>query len=105
MYLENNREIMPKLCLGSERTIETDPIYASSGCPKKRGQFETDTIKDMQTSAYLQSYLFRTGDAYLVYAIYEHDLLNKLKNGENILNHTLKLNKYLNQTLNKLSNF
>ena len=63
VYPENNREVMPKLYLVSERTIETDPIYASSGCPKKRGQFETDTIKDMQTSAYLQSYLFRTGDA------------------------------------------
>ena len=34
VYLENNREMMPKLYLGSEQTIETNPTYASAGCPK-----------------------------------------------------------------------
>jgi hypothetical protein len=30
---------------------------------KKRGQFETDTVIDIQAYAYFQLYLFRTGDA------------------------------------------
>ena len=34
MYLENNREVMPKVYLGSERTMETNLIYASVRCPK-----------------------------------------------------------------------
>jgi hypothetical protein len=37
VYPENNREVMPKLYLRSEQTMETIPIYASSGYPKKRG--------------------------------------------------------------------
>jgi hypothetical protein len=42
--------------------METNPIYTTMGYPKKLGQFEIDTIIDMQRSAYLQPYLFRTGD-------------------------------------------
>jgi hypothetical protein len=34
VYLENNREMMPKLYLRLEQTMETNPIYASAGCPK-----------------------------------------------------------------------
>ena len=34
VYPENNREVMPKVCLGPERTMETNLIYASAGCPK-----------------------------------------------------------------------
>ena len=52
MYPENNGEMMPKLYLGSEQTMETNPTYAFVGCPKKRGQFETDTVLDMEISAH-----------------------------------------------------
>jgi hypothetical protein len=52
VYPENNREMMPKLYLGLEQTMETNPIYASSSCPKKHGQFETDTVIDMHRYAY-----------------------------------------------------
>ena len=34
MYPENNREMMPKLYLGSEQTMEANPTYAFVGCPK-----------------------------------------------------------------------
>ena len=34
VYPKNNREMMPKLYLGSEQTMETNPTYASVGCPK-----------------------------------------------------------------------
>ena len=34
MYPENNRKVLSKLCLGSEQTMETNTICASSGCPK-----------------------------------------------------------------------
>ena len=34
VYPENNREMMPKLYLGWEQTMETNPTYASAGCPK-----------------------------------------------------------------------
>jgi hypothetical protein len=43
--------------------METKPIYTSLGCPKKREQFETDTVIDMQAYAYFQLYLFRMGYA------------------------------------------
>jgi len=33
VYPENNKEMMPRFCLGWERTMETNLIYASSGCP------------------------------------------------------------------------
>ena len=39
------------------------PQLRNLGLSKKRGQFETDTVIDMQRSAYLHPYLFRTGDA------------------------------------------
>ena len=29
MYRENSGEVLPKLCLGEERSLETDLIYAS----------------------------------------------------------------------------
>jgi hypothetical protein len=34
VYPKNNREMMSKLCLRLEQTMETNPIYASVGCPK-----------------------------------------------------------------------
>jgi hypothetical protein len=34
VYPENNREVMPKVYLRPERTMETNLIYASVGCPK-----------------------------------------------------------------------
>ena len=61
-YPENNKEVMPKLCLGPEQTMETN-TSTHPHAVKKRGQSETDTVIDMQRSAYLQPYLFRTGDA------------------------------------------
>ena len=39
------------------------PQLRNLGLSKKRGQFETDMVIDMQRSAYLHPYLFRTGDA------------------------------------------
>jgi hypothetical protein len=46
-----------------EYSMETNPIYATAGCPKKHGQSKTDIVIDMQSSAYLQLYLFLTGNA------------------------------------------
>jgi hypothetical protein len=34
VYPENNRDVMPKVCLGPERTMETNLIYASVGYQK-----------------------------------------------------------------------
>jgi hypothetical protein len=54
--------VMPKPCLGQERTMETNPS-THPWAVQKYGQSETDTVADMQRPAYLQPYLFRTGDA------------------------------------------
>ena len=53
MYLENNREVMPKVCLGPERTIETNLIYASAGCLKyvdNPKEIRLQICKDLHTS-------------------------------------------------------
>jgi hypothetical protein len=34
VYPENKGEVLSKLCIRSEYTIETDLVYASTGCPK-----------------------------------------------------------------------
>jgi hypothetical protein len=44
VYLENNREVMPKVCLGPKRTMETNLIYTSVGCPKY-----VDNTKDIRS--------------------------------------------------------
>jgi len=31
VYRENSGEVLPKFCLGEERSMETDLIYASAG--------------------------------------------------------------------------
>ena len=61
-YPENNREVMLKLYFGPEQTMETNPSMHPWAI-QKRGQSEIDTVIDMQRSAYIQLYLFRTGDA------------------------------------------
>jgi len=62
VYPENNGEMMPKLYLGSEQTMETNLIYASVGRPK------TWTIRKRYGYTYaeiciLPTYLFPMGDA------------------------------------------
>ena len=53
MYPENNGEVMPKPCLGSERTMETKLIYASASCPENVNnpkQIRLYICKDLHTS-------------------------------------------------------
>jgi len=50
---ENNTEVMPKLCLGLEQTMETNLIYASAGCPQNVDnpkQILLYICKDLHTS-------------------------------------------------------
>jgi hypothetical protein len=63
VYPKNNREVMLKVYLGLERTMETNLNYASTGCPKNVDNPKRDMVADMQRSTYLRPYLFRTGDA------------------------------------------
>jgi hypothetical protein len=63
VYPENNREVMMKLCLEPERSTKTNPIYASAGCPKYVDNPKEIWSEICKRSAYLRSYLFRTGDA------------------------------------------
>ena len=53
VYPENNREVMPKVYLGSERTMETNLIYASVRCPKyvdNPKEIRSQICKDLHTS-------------------------------------------------------
>ena len=46
-------EVMLKVCLGPERTMETNLIYASTGCPKNVDnlkQIRSQICKDAHTS-------------------------------------------------------
>ena len=72
MYLENNREMMLKLFLGSEQTMETNPTYASAGCPKNV------TIQNRYGFRYGNICIFPTislsnGRRLTGYVIYDHD--------------------------------
>ena len=56
MYPENNKEVMPKVCLGQERNMETNLIYASAGCPKNVDnpkQIRSQICKDPHTSDHI----------------------------------------------------
>jgi hypothetical protein len=55
-------EVSLKPCLGSEQTMGTNLVYASTGCPKKwtiQNRYGYTYAK----IAYFQPYPFRTGEA------------------------------------------
>ena len=56
MYPENNREVMLKVYLGPERTMETNLIYISAGYPKyvdNLKEIRSQICKDLHTSDHI----------------------------------------------------
>ena len=54
VYLENNRQMLSKLYLESEYSMETNPIYTYSGCPKNMD------IRNRYGYRYTKIYIFPT---------------------------------------------
>jgi hypothetical protein len=63
VYPENNGEVMPKLHLRSEQNMETNTSTHPQAVQKMWTIENRYSHKDIQRFAYLQLYLFRTGDA------------------------------------------
>jgi len=78
VYPENNTEVMPKLYLGLEQTMETNLVYASAGCPENVDnpkQIRLYICKDLHTSNRIS---FRQETPNWVTPIYDNDKEERL---------------------------